>query len=394
MASTGVASGKVSQEWQDYLLSTESVLSEYTVGGCKILTTDKRIMLLKGFPKSFIEIKYDELLSIEHYTEIFWDKFLKSIVLAGLAFYIYRMFTTRDLATVVQNIIMTYLPEVEGIVPVDTLIMLAVLVLGAMSLIDLLGFLYSTIGYLKFSRKNRPSIKLHSTFTPTVRNIIKEVENQISGMEEGVPVSLAPPTEKKVQETERRVESSVESIYKQLKTQLSDVKKSSIVLISMESQQHTEAVSSVLKVFVNDMKMGGIYVSVSKPYEQITKAMELAKVRSSNLFFIDCISHMAGKLPDKAENAVFIENPSSLEEISLYIDKLMVRIPEPKFILLDSLSSLLIYNNERSVEEFTHLVINKMRLENVGGIIVSIKQKEAEALTNTLIPMCDREIVL
>jgi hypothetical protein len=272
--------------------------------------------------------------------------------------------------------------------------MLAVLVLGAMSLIDLLGFLYSTIGYLKFSRKNRPSIKLHSTFTPTVRNIIKEVENQISGMEEGVPVSLAPPTEKKVQETERRVESSVESIYKQLKTQLSDVKKSSIVLISMESQQHTEAVSSVLKVFVNDMKMGGIYVSVSKPYEQITKAMELAKVRSSNLFFIDCISHMAGKLPEKAENAVFIENPSSLEEISLYIDKLMVRIPEPKFILLDSLSSLLIYNNERSVEEFTHLVINKMRLENVGGIIVSIKQKEAEALTNTLIPMCDREIVL
>jgi hypothetical protein len=142
------------------------------------------------------------------------------------------------------------------------------------------------------------------------------------------------------------------------------------------------------------MKMGGIYVSVSKPYEQITKAMELAKVRSSNLFFIDCISHMAGKLPEKAENAVFIENPSSLEEISLYIDKLMVRIPEPKFILLDSLSSLLIYNNERSVEEFTHLVINKMRLENVGGIIVSIKQKEAEALTNTLIPMCDREIVL
>ena len=46
------------------------------------------------------------------------------------------------------------------------------------------------------------------------------------------------------------------------------------------------------------------------------------------------------------------------------------------------------------MEEFTHLVINKMRLENVGGIIVSIKQKEAEALTNTLIPMCDREIVL
>ena len=103
---------------------------------------------------------------------------------------------------------------------------------------------------------------------------------------------------------------------------------------------------------------------------------------------------MAGKVPENAGNAVFIENPSSLEQVSLYVDKMIAKAPQPKFVLLDSLSSLLIYNDQTAVEELTHRIINKIRHEKVGGVILSIKQKEAEALTKTLAPMCDREVVL
>ena len=183
------------------------------------------------------------------------------------------------------------------------------------------------------------------------------------------------------------------AIYNKLKSGLQDMK-TSIVLVSIESEQHADAVSSIAGILMNEMGMGCLYISVSKPYEQLAKTMEAAKINVDKVLYIDCISHMAGKLPENPKNAVFIENPSSLEQVSMYVDKLLVRIAEPKFLMLDSLSTLLIYNNELSVEELTHRIINKMRHEKVGGIILSIKQKEAESLTKTLAPMCDKQIVL
>jgi hypothetical protein len=44
------------------------------------------------------------------------------------------------------------------------------------------------------------------------------------------------------------------------------------------------------------------------------------------------------------------------------------------------------------VKEFSHFLINKIRLDNLAGIILSIEKKEAEDLVKTLSPMCDTEI--
>ncbi|MDD5111395.1 MAG: hypothetical protein PHG85_02510, partial [Candidatus Altiarchaeota archaeon] len=184
------------------------------------------------------------------------------------------------------------------------------------------------------------------------------------------------------------------TIYDHLKFELEGMQQS-VVLVSLESQQHAEAVAAIIKLMVSEAIMGGVYVSVSRPYEQMIATLESAGVKTGgNLLFIDCISHLAGKVPEKTNNAVFVENPSSLEEVSMYTDKLLEKVPQPKFIMVDSLSSLLIYNSQVDVEELAHRLINKARHEKVGCIIISVKQKESEALIKTLTPMCDREVVL
>jgi archaellum biogenesis ATPase FlaH len=77
----------------------------------------------------------------------------------------------------------------------------------------------------------------------------------------------------------------------------------------------------------------------------------------------------------------------------MYVDRMLLKAKKPKkFLFLDSLSSLLIYNGEDSVKEFTHSIINKIRLDNIAGVILSIDKKGAEDLLKTLAPMCDREV--
>ncbi|MDD5111448.1 MAG: ATPase domain-containing protein [Candidatus Altiarchaeota archaeon] len=196
------------------------------------------------------------------------------------------------------------------------------------------------------------------------------------------------------QQSGKRMEAFPEWVYTKLKSEMSDIKDTSILFVSMESQQHTDAVSGLLKLLVTERGMSCLYISMSDPYDKSKAAMDRAGVDEKRVYFIDCISHMAGKVDNKTCNAVFIENPTSLEEVKLYIDKVMATLSAPKLIILDSLSSLLIYNNERTVEKFTHTLINKIRIEGAGGVIISIKQKESEALSKTLVPMCDKEITL
>ncbi len=164
-----------------------------------------------------------------------------------------------------------------------------------------------------------------------------------------------------------------------------------ITLVVSKSENHGDAALGMLDILARQRGIGGVYLSVTQPYE-VVKASSGAK----DVYYIDCISRMAGKgVPEKSDDVFFVENPSSLEEMSLYLDRLLVKVKsEKKFIFIDSLSSLLIYNTDKSVKEFTHYMINKIRLENLTGVILSIEKREAEDIIRTISPMCDTEIRL
>jgi archaellum biogenesis ATPase FlaH len=167
----------------------------------------------------------------------------------------------------------------------------------------------------------------------------------------------------------------------------------SVVLISPKSENYGPVLAGALDILINRKRMGGVYVSVTKPAEFVIRTMTAAQTPSDDVYFVDCISGMTAGAHEKNEQVAYVENPSSLEEVSMYINRMLAKVKSHnKFIFLDSLSSLLIYNNDKSVREFTHFLINKVRVESISGIILSIEKKEAEDLVKTLTPMCDMEV--
>jgi tetratricopeptide (TPR) repeat protein len=171
------------------------------------------------------------------------------------------------------------------------------------------------------------------------------------------------------------------------------VEPTSVVLVSYNPGDHTHVVANIMDILVNERKEGGVYISVSKPYQQILKTVEGRLTSTENLKFIDCISRASGRTVEKTENVVYVENPASLEEISMYSDKLMREVPaQKKFLLIDSLSSLLIYNEERAIEELMHFLVNQIRSDGIGGVILSADEASTQKIVKRLIPTCDREI--
>lgn len=375
--------------WVDYLAKGESVVSKFNFSGYDIATTTERVICLKKFPKSFSEARYSDIHSLGHHTPLNWNRLVRGILFLVVSGYLYTISPLRGktvLTDFLGEITENYLSELSSL-PLDNIIIGVIGLLGVYGIWNLIKFIKSTTGVLKITLNDKGPIKIATPLTSDVREFIKTVENLKSQIASGRMPAAAGGSG----EHQASVGGTVKAIYDTISADMKDMADDTVLLIASKSGEMNNIVPAILKVLLLDKKQNGVYIAVSSPNEQIAKILEENEVSADNLVFIDCISNMSGKANKSEGNTVFVENPSSLEEIGMYTDKVLARLPEPKFVVLDSVSSLLIYNNDRAVKEFIHFMINKMRLDRIGGVILTAEKKEADELIRTIVPMVDKK---
>lgn len=95
------------------------------------------------------------------------------------------------------------------------------------------------------------------------------------------------------------------------------------------------------------------YISINKPYYSFLDYFSIHKINPKKFFFIDCITKTVIKQPKKSDNCLFVSSPAAFDEINESVQK---TLQKKKFDLLifDSLSSLLIYQQELFITRFMH----------------------------------------
>ena len=163
-----------------------------------------------------------------------------------------------------------------------------------------------------------------------------------------------------------------------------------VLLLDTHAENYFESVMDSAD-FMSGKGKKGVYVTISRPYRYLSKEMQKRGIKTENIIFIDCISSMAGE--HGSENCVLVENPAALEEVSMHISSSLSKIKSgEKFLIMDSISTLLIYNSLNSVKEFSMFLINKLGLEGVDGVLVTLGKESPEDLKQILIAMCDKVI--
>ena len=113
----------------------------------------------------------------------------------------------------------------------------------------------------------------------------------------------------------------------------------------------------------------------------------------SDLYFIDCISYTVGGGGVSTSQIVYLESPSMLEGILLKMEWLLRKIrTEKKFVFFDSINTLQIYNEEKILSEFMHVLLNKLRTEDVFTVILSMGEQTEKSLESMLSLACDNTI--
>ena len=110
-----------------------------------------------------------------------------------------------------------------------------------------------------------------------------------------------------------------------------------------------------------------------------------------NIKFIDCISRAAGIIRSDP-NCIYIESPTMLEKIGLEIMNIFKEVEEDtdKYLLIDSLSNLMIYNDPEIVTEFFYHILNRTRARDIHNISLAIEEEGLEKHLNRLIYLNDK----
>ena len=175
---------------------------------------------------------------------------------------------------------------------------------------------------------------------------------------------------------------------------LKDETEPGISLVLTNAKKYNEANIALTKYMVNTKGIPGVYVTLNKPYRTMKKNLE-GKVDLRMLIFIDAITKSTGGKITKDDECLYLDTMQNLTDLGVAIDQAIRAIPnEEKFLLFDSLSTLLIYSQVGSVAKFIHFLTGKIRALGVNGVLLSLVHGEDDELLSQLSMFCDQTIYL
>ena len=154
--------------------------------------------------------------------------------------------------------------------------------------------------------------------------------------------------------------------------------------VVLPSSNYSDLIQAFFEYIRSRPEDAWVYVTITKPYENIVKQFgELAE--SKNIRFVDCISRAAG-ISKTDPNCVYVESPSMLEKLGLEIINIFKTVDEKtnKYLILDSLSTLIIYNDQEIVTEFFYHLANRTRSRNIHIISLAIEEEGMDKFNKLL----------
>lgn len=169
------------------------------------------------------------------------------------------------------------------------------------------------------------------------------------------------------------------------------IKVNQSVGIQVPENRHDDLLEALFNFMLSNPNNVWTFVTASDTYDHISKTFKEIS-EHSNIKFIDCISRAAG-ISGLQGNCRYIESPTMLEIASLEIMNNFRGVDDKveKYIIIDSLSALMIYNDSEVIREFASLLTSRARTKNIHIVTILI---EEEVHSNKLIQMNDKIVVL
>ncbi len=167
-----------------------------------------------------------------------------------------------------------------------------------------------------------------------------------------------------------------------------------IVLFTTRAEDYNANMSRLIST-LRGLHGHGVIVTANRPHAVLRQNLDAAGIDLEGVEFVDCISAVTGQHPQRQEGVTFIDGPLLLEMIALRAQQLARFMPDgDRFMVIDSLSTLKLYNGQEAVEEMTHNLATRLRLLGVTAAFLALQDGGAGPFLNTVSSYCDDVVAL
>ncbi|MEK6958153.1 MAG: ATPase domain-containing protein [archaeon] len=136
-----------------------------------------------------------------------------------------------------------------------------------------------------------------------------------------------------------------------------------------------------------------IYITFNTGFGKLESGFARENINTENIRFVDLISKTAGSRLEKKKNVSYLDGPSDLTELILLAEKLLNEAEQKKsFIILDSVSTMLVYNDSSTIEKFLHALLEKINGFGATAILLSSDLTGHEEITSTISQFVDKMV--
>jgi len=158
-----------------------------------------------------------------------------------------------------------------------------------------------------------------------------------------------------------------------------------VVLLSVNPVVYQEGIMSAIKYFSERFGMG-LYITLNKPCAFLQGAFEKDGLAPGNLVYLDSITNTPER---RTESCHYLGRMRELTDLCIALANMISEEKEVKFVFVDSVSTLLIYNDSKSVARFCHSVTEKLRSMGLPAALVLVEMEEGKDVVAQLAQFCD-----
>ncbi|KUO41481.1 MAG: hypothetical protein AVW06_01240 [Hadesarchaea archaeon DG-33-1] len=178
---------------------------------------------------------------------------------------------------------------------------------------------------------------------------------------------------------------------KKIEKELTSLPEGWIGLLETSTEKAMKVNLATLKI-LTDKNYNGIVLSASRPYSNLVSLYKNNDINIKKIWVIDCISKSQGSKLGEDDNVLYLENVSALTNISISINECIKKIKGKKFIFIDSITTMLIYNKPSIYAKFIHNILTRMRITGISDLLICLEEGTDKEVRAEIAQLCDKVI--
>ncbi|HYB75535.1 MAG TPA: hypothetical protein VEC08_01115 [Nitrososphaerales archaeon] len=181
-----------------------------------------------------------------------------------------------------------------------------------------------------------------------------------------------------------RAEPGLLSVEELIDRQASNIE-NPVVLLSVNPVAYQKGVLGAVKYFSERFGLG-LYITLNKPFASLQGAFDKDGLAPGSLVYLDSITNTA---ECRTKSCHFLGRMRELTDLCIALARMVSEEKGVKFVFVDSVSTLLIYNDSKSVARFCHSVTEKLRSAGLPAALVFVEMEEGKDVVAQLAQFCD-----